>query len=259
MQNRVAPTAEFVRALLQTDPHWAVYSLGDLAPGHAEHCSWISPAAESRSLALLYTAFDTPIFWAMGDVAEIAPFSPQIFQSRQLILQIRPSFEPLVRAHYARVETHAMWRMRLDPGQFSPIAGREADRRLTAADMAAVEELYSDGIAAGQQPAFFFQSMLESGVFFGAWEGGRLVAAAGTHLYSKEERAAAIGNVYTRRSARRKGHAARLTSAVVTELLATGVSTIALSVRQSNPAAIAAYLKLGFVSHCEFFEGRASR
>ena len=47
--------------------------------------------------------------------------------------------------------------------------------------------------------------MVTDGVFFGVYEGEALVAAAGTHLVSREEGAAAIGNIYTRRDRRGRG------------------------------------------------------
>jgi ribosomal protein S18 acetylase RimI-like enzyme len=250
---------EQVRALLHQDPAWAVYALADLAPAHAGHCRWYSPGPGSKAIALLYSGFDRPIFWASGSVAELQPMSAELFASSGLILQIRPEHAPWLRSHYADVALHPMWRMALQARDFLPLPAAAADVRLRARDLDALEKLYDDGRACGQQPDFFFPEMLESGVFFGAWRDGELVAAAGTHVLSTEESAAAIGNVYTRRDARRRGHAARLTSLVAGELLRRGVATVALSVRQANPAASAVYVKLGFRTHCEFFEGQASR
>ncbi len=248
-----------IRERLQTDAPWAVYALGDLAPAHFGRCRWLSPGPGSTALALLYSGFETPIFWALGAAAELAPLAPHLFASPQLILQIRPEIAPLVRAHYGHVDLHAMWRMALDARWFTPAAAGAGDRRLRPADLPALERLYEDGRAHGQQPDFFSPEMLAGGVFFGAWQAGELVAVAGTHIVSVDESAAAIGNVYTRRDSRRRGHAARLTSQVAAALTALGVRTIALSVRQSNPAAVSVYARLGFTAHCEFFEGFARR
>lgn len=246
-----------VRPLLDADRPWAVYALGDLAPAHLPHCLWLSPAP--ASLALLYSAFDSPIFWAMGEPAQFARFSSQLFSSPSLILQIRATFVPLIQTHYRHVDLHPMWRMALRAIDFLPVPSQPHDRRLTPADLPALQNLYEDGRALNQQPDFFFPEMLASGVFYGAWRDNELIAAAGTHIVSYDESAAAIGNVYTRREARRRGHAARLTSLVAAELLDNGVRTVALSVRQSNPAAVAVYARLGFTTHCDFFEGFASR
>ena len=84
----------------------------------------------------------------------------------------------------------------------------------------------------------------------------RLIAAAGTHLVSREEGAAAIGNVYVRRD-RRGGGLGRAVTAAVLHGLA-GIETIGLNVRADNEAAIRLYESLGFVKHCEFREALAS-
>jgi ribosomal protein S18 acetylase RimI-like enzyme len=251
--------ANFIRARLCADPAWAVYALADLTPAHAAHCRWLTPGPASSAIALIYSGFDTPIFWANGSAADLAPLADELFSAPQLILQIRPEMAPLVRARYSEVNLAPMWRMALSPGAFRPTAAGPADRRLSLADLPALERLYADGVQDSQQPDFFHSSMLEAGVFWGAWQGDEVVAVAGTHIVSREESAAAIGNVYTRRDARRRGHAARLTSRVTEELLGGGIGTVALSVRQSNPAAAAVYVRLGFHSHCEFFEGHAAR
>lgn len=248
-----------IRARLQADAAWAVYALGDLSPAHFEHCRWLSPSPDSKALALLYSGFETPVFWAMGPPSELASLAAQLFAGPELILQIRPELAPLVRAHYDRVELHPMWRMTLDAREFRPVPHTAGDRRLTPADLPALVRLYEDGRRHGQQPDFFFPEMLGQGVFFGAWNGGELIAVAGTHIVNFEESAAAIGNVYTRGDSRRRGHAARLTSLVAGALRARGARTIALSVRQSNPAAVSVYARLGFTAHCEFFEGFARR
>lgn len=244
---------------MRADPVWAVYALADLAPAQAAHCRWHVAGASSAAIALVYSGFETPIFWANGSAEELAPLSDELFSAPRLILQIRPAVEPLVRARYTEVTLDPMWRMALAPDSFRPVAGAPTDRRLSAADLPALERLYSDGSQGGQQPDFFHASMLEAGVFWGAWQGDELLAVAGTHVVSGEESAAAIGNVYTRRDARRRGHAARLTSLVAGELLGRGIGTVALSVRQANPAAAAVYVRLGFHSHCEFYEGHAAR
>ena len=79
-----------------------------------------------------------------------------------------------------------------------------------------------------------------------------LVAAAGTHLLSRRERVATIGNVYTRRDCRGRGLGRTVMSAVL-EALA-DIDTIGLNVRVDNRAAIRVYASLGFVRHCPFYK-----
>jgi ribosomal protein S18 acetylase RimI-like enzyme len=98
--------------------------------------------------------------------------------------------------------------------------------------------------------------MVTDGVFFGVSKGEDLIAAAGTHLMSREEGAAAIGNVYVRRDRRGRGLGRAVTAAVLHELA--GIETIGLNVRADNDAAIRVYESLGFVRHCDFREGLAT-
>ena len=92
--------------------------------------------------------------------------------------------------------------------------------------------------------------------FFGVYEGGHLVAAAGTHLLSREEGAAAIGNIYVRRDRRGRGIGRIVTAGVMRELA--GVETVGLNVRADNAATIQLYESLGFVEHCLFYEAMAT-
>lgn len=56
---------------------------------------------------------------------------------------------------------------------------------------------------------------------------------------------------------RRRGLAARATSAVVRHALAASIPTIVLNVSQANDAARRVYEHLGFGVHCAFVEGEA--
>lgn len=247
-----------VRERLLSDPVWAVYALGDLAPGHFESCRWFLPASAPASVALLYQGFATPILWVAGTAQDFFPFADELLEAPALILQLQPALVEWVAQSHRLTRAKPMLRMGLRPEQFraEPSHGL---LRLGREHLPALEELYLDGEAAGEGPEFFFASMLEEGVFFGAWEDGRLAAVAGTHIFSVEEHASAVGNVYTRRQARGRGLARRLTSAVVEELLRQGVTTIALSVAEENAAARAVYQRLGFETHCRFIEGLARR
>jgi ribosomal protein S18 acetylase RimI-like enzyme len=95
------------------------------------------------------------------------------------------------------------------------------------------------------------------GVFCGVYEEQELIAVTGTHLFSPDEGAAAIGNVYVRRDRRRRGLSRVTTRAVLSEL--GGIATVGLNVREDNAAAIRVYKSLGFVTHCPFIEAIATR
>jgi predicted GNAT family acetyltransferase len=104
----------------------------------------------------------------------------------------------------------------------------------------------------------FHVSQMQPGVFYGLWVEGYLVAAAGTHLLSPTYGLAAVGNVFTHPSYRRKGYGLAATSAVVSALLETGIRDIVLNVSQKNLPAVRIYERLGFERYCPFLEGPAS-
>ena len=121
-----------------------------------------------------------------------------------------------------------------------------------ASDVPALQALHADGELSGESPDFFFPSMVAAGVFHGIHAGTALVAAAGTHLVAREEGAAAIGNVDTRRDHRGRGLGRLVTSAVLGEL--SGVETIGLKVRADNHVAQHLYESIGVARHCQFYE-----
>ena len=244
-----------IRRVLETDRAWALYALGDLAPGFFEHSEWFC-ASGAPALALLYRAFETPVLFTLGEASLLGAVLDEIGETREMFLSIRPGVLPLVKDRYRVQNETAMWRMILDMPNHRSVNTREVER-LGPADLDDVEQLYGDGRPAGDAPDFFYASMLGQGVFCGIRDKGVLIAVAGTHLVSPQESVAAVGNVYTRRDRRARGLAAHATSAVTSELLRLGLRTIGLNVNQQNLAAIRVYERLGYRKYCEFYEGMA--
>ena len=211
-----------------------------------------------KAVALLYRRFQTPVLVTFGSADAVRPLLAELPAEPLLHLHVRPEILPLVCERYNVPELKPMMRMRLDPGAFRRVS-LEGLTRLSPDDLPSLARLYRDGEASGESPDFFAGEMLENGVYFGLRETSELIAVAGTHLIAPAAGAAAIGNVYTRRDRRGRGLASATTSAVITELNATGFQTVGLSVRQNNATAIRVYRGLGFREHCPFFEGMAYR
>lgn len=242
-----------VRAILNRDPIWSVYMLGDLAPGMFEHCTWHA-TADHQSLVALFRGYGFPILFSENGVVGLL----DEFDEPNLFLHIRTGDVQMLATRYNVTQLRPMWRLALNHRKWSP-AAVEGARRLVKQDLEPLQQLYADGNTTGTSPDFFYPEMLESGVFYGQWEGNELVAAAGTHLVNEAEGIACVGNVYTRADRRRRGLAARLTSAVTFRLLAKGIPFIAMNVDQAKPAARRVYEKLGYRHHCDFWEGPAVR
>ncbi len=219
---------------------------------------WYGAAGDERAIVLLYRAFETPVIFALGQAEAVDAILDEIKDERKMYLSIRPEILPLIKKRWRVEGETAMWRMTVDGESFWPTP-RDGVARLGPKDLPALRELYDDGRPTGEVPDFFTPEMVENGVFYGLREGGALVAAAGTHLVAPSEGVGAVGNVYTRRDRRGRGLAARVTSAVTTELLDMHLRTIALNVNQKNAAAIRVYEKLGYTCYCPFYEGLAVR
>ncbi|MCJ2519425.1 MAG: GNAT family N-acetyltransferase [Candidatus Thermoplasmatota archaeon] len=113
-------------------------------------------------------------------------------------------------------------------------------RRLTVEDGASMTLLYDELGRGGDRD---FGAWIERGIAFGVYDGERLVSVGGTHLQSED--LCFIGGVYTASDHRRRGYAARVTSAVTKKALEQ-VPTVSLLVVSANRAAIRLYRKLGY-------------
>ncbi|MGE0463348.1 MAG: GNAT family N-acetyltransferase [Vicinamibacterales bacterium] len=247
---RQAPHVDDIRALLHRDPWWSAYALGDLDPRRQQYCEWY---VREASVALLYREFDAPILWAAGDPGVLDDL-PDL---RDCYLQVPEAFLAAVERRFTVDGIRPVHRMGLYPADFQPAPGTSVVEPLDESHEHEIRELYADGNATHEAPDFFWRSQLGDGTFFGVRHQGQLVAAGGTHLYSAEESVGAVGNVYTHRSHRGRGHASAITTAVANLLIERGTDTVVLNVRRENEPAIRVYERLGFRFHSSFREGRA--
>jgi ribosomal protein S18 acetylase RimI-like enzyme len=152
----------------------------------------------------------------------------------------------VVKAHYRVDPGPQMVRMWVDRVRFRPYP---ADvRRLLPVEIGELNRLYQLGFA-----SWLPSSAIAEGVYYGIRAGGRLVAAAGTHVISPEARLAVVGNVLTHVDYRGRGYATAVTGAVTADLLRS-CDQVTLNVRADNPPALQAYRRLGYVEHVRFEE-----
>jgi ribosomal protein S18 acetylase RimI-like enzyme len=236
-----------IRAILRRDRAWCVYALGDLSAEMFPKTEWFTP-----DLSLVLKDYGTSILFAMGAGSVREALDHVVWPVH---VQVQADALEAV-AQHARVEhVQTMWRMSWTGDR--TVAADARAVRLGEADITALERLYADGESSGESPDFFYPAMVARGVFFGVYEDDQLVAAAGTHLLSREEGAAAMGNIYTRRDRRGRGLGRIVTAGVMRALAA--VETVGLNVRAGNAAAIHLYESLGFARHCQFYEAMGYR
>ena len=280
-----------IRGFLLTDPFFADYALGDLDPAYFQFTEWFGAEEDDglHALVMVYRDLTPPILFALGEARGLELLLDQAVQLPEIGLSIRAEQLPSVEKFY-QAEPVPMLKMALLPEDFKPVDAQSsrgvlqamkqfssaADETalhlstpqqngaallrkiaLTRLDISHLPQLV-DLYTYGGGDAFRRRS-LEQGVFYGVFEGERVVAVAGTHIVSDREHVAALGNVMTHPDYRGRGFATVATSAVCRELLDRGIQLIGLSVGQSNEPAIQVYEKLGFKRKAAFYEGTATR
>ncbi len=269
-----------VKGILAQDPYWAAYAIADLRPDLARFCRW-TVAPDASGLALLFTGLEPPILLTAGTSEGVAAALNDAALPEEIFLSVRESHIPAIQQHYAHVKQHDMLRMALAPGQQVP-EPTVPTVPLSTADELRLQSLYQHG---GEfAPDAFTTSQLRDGFFFGIEDRrGHLAAAGGTHIAYRRNNAtspdlqkshrqksgsidcilsqgvAAIGNIYTRPDCRGRGFGTAVTARITQALQADGYKFIVLNVSKQNLVAQSIYEKLGFVSHCHFVEGCASR
>jgi ribosomal protein S18 acetylase RimI-like enzyme len=256
---------DHIRPLLRADRFFADYALGDLDPAHFQFTEWFGAEenGELRAVVMLYHDLNPSVFFATGEARGIEAILGGAVKLPRIGLSIHEEHLPVI-ARFYRAEPVPMLKMALLPdgarwsntNRLKPRLSTGAWKllRLDVSHMPLLEELYSYG--GGDA---FRRRSLEWGVFYGMFDGERLISVAGTHIVSDNERIAALGSVMTHPGYRGQGLATRATSAVCQELLERGVELIGLSVNRSNEAAIRVYENIGFKRRVPFFEGTATR
>lgn len=249
-------------AALAEDRAWNGYSIADLTPPFREH-SRVALARRGDApplaacLFLRHPTFSSTI--PHGDAAGVAAIlaaaaAAGALPEHTFILARSPHLSPLERYYDFPAGRQEMLRMVVDAPTFRPPARPvPAVERLGPADLPALRDLY-----AAYDDGVFNADQLEGGVFYGAREGGALVAAGGTHVVAPRYGIAAVGNVYSRPAARGRGHATAITAAVVADLLAGPCREVILNVAAANAVAVRLYARLGFREHCRYWEGEGS-
>jgi GNAT superfamily N-acetyltransferase len=237
-----------LREYLERDRLFAAYAICDLAEREFPRTRWgvARSGDEVVSVGMEYSGMTPQPVFVMGDADGVAAILRDVVRPRVAYIAAKAELLPAVARHYRVDPGPEMIRMWLDRGMFEPVTARV--ERLLPVDVHDLNRLYQLGFA-----AWLPSSAVAEGVYYGIRVNGKLVAAAGTHVVSREARLAVVGNVLTHVDHRGRGYAKAVTSAVTAELLRT-CDQVVLNVRADNPPAIAAYRHLGYEDHCRFEE-----
>jgi ribosomal protein S18 acetylase RimI-like enzyme len=242
-----------LRQFLEIDRLFAAYALCDLEDREFGRTRWGAALDGDQLVAIVleYSGMTPQPMFAMGRSDGIEAILAEVIRPRAAYVAALPESLPAIASQYRIDPGVPMVRMWVDRARFRPYP---ADvRRLLPVEIGELNRLYQLGFA-----SWLPSSAIAEGVYYGIRVGGKLVAAAGTHVVSSQARLAVVGNVLTHIDYRGRGYATAVTGAVTAELLRS-CDQVTLNVRSDNPPALQAYRRLGYAEHVRFEERLAHR
>jgi len=248
LEARTTVDRSLLRAFLERDRLYAAYAICDLEDREFARTRWgvAMDGDEVVAVGLEYGgATPQPVF-LMGDPEGLKAILGDVLRPRAAYLAALPASLPAVEAFYRVDPGPPMVRMWTDRTTFRPYPA--SVQRLLPSEIGELNRLYQLGFA-----AWLPSSAIAEGVYYGIRANGHLVAAAGTHVISRDARLGVVGNVLTHADYRGRGFATAVTGAVTAELLRT-CDEVVLNVRSDNPPALNAYRRLGYAEYIRFEE-----
>jgi len=242
-----------IRSLLEPQRPYAAYAIGQLQARLFERSAWwISRGAGGQALLLHSSGGLGNAMFAHGTVDALESALRLHPGPRYTFLTCELHHLDTVRRHYNLPDHNAVLRMLVTRDTFRDFPGEV--ERLRGRDVREINRLYrSDGT-----PAFYSAQNIDDAIYYGAFEGGRLIGVAGTHVISYPDSIAVAGNVFVHPKYRGRGLSRVVTGAVTRELL-TGCRDVVLSVDPQNTPAVRSYQRLGYREVGRLIEGAATR
>ncbi len=237
---------ERIEDFLRKDVYLHIYSLGDLDPFFWQHTTWYGNEVDEKieAIALIYAAPSLP---ALLGFSNNPPVMADLLSAIRHLLPRRFSahLSPGVASALGKdydLESHGeFYKMALTDTSLAAHAESSGVKGLSMENLPAIQTLYAESYPGN----WFDPRMLETGQYFGIMEGDNIASIAGIHVYSPQYKVAALGNITTHPSHRKKGYGGRVTARLCQSLLDEGMK-IGLNVKADNSAAISCYEKLGF-------------
>jgi ribosomal protein S18 acetylase RimI-like enzyme len=245
---RTTSDRALLREFLEQDRLYAAYALCDLDDREYPRTRWAAAydGTDVVAVGMEYSGLTPQPLFLMGSNDGIVTILRDVLRPRAAYLAAKVEAMPAVETLYRLDPGPQMVRMWVDRARFRPYPAEV--RRLLPSEIGELNRLYQLGFA-----SWLPSSAIAEGVYFGMRAGGKLIAAAGTHVISRETRLAVVGNVLTQAEHRGRGYATAVTGAVTAELLL-ACDQVVLNVRADNPPALQAYRRLGYVEHLRFEE-----
>ncbi len=239
----------------EKDPVLFGYHIGDLDDFYFNDCRWASildGRGEISESILIYDGLAVPTVQAFGVghrlddfLEELLPVLPDRFYCH-----FQKEYRPLFLRRFTEESLGTHHKMKLvSPDSHRLNASCDRIARLDLSNSEKLIDLYDRSY-----PGNYFEvRLLRTGKYFGYFDGGRIVAVSGIHVYSDEYNIAVLGNIVTDPGYRNRGLATAVTSRLVDELVSEG-RLVTLNVGAANRPAIECYRKLGFEQVHEYEE-----
>jgi ribosomal protein S18 acetylase RimI-like enzyme len=249
-----------IEAYLRSNPELFVYGLGDLEDDLWPFTKWYGAvvAGEIRAICLVFSKYKVPVVHAISEpgnealsglVAAVADRLPEFTE-----IHLGDVAEAALDGHYRYSDMVEHRKMSLrERGLLVAVDVSSVDQ-LDSNDVDAIRSLYDAVYANATKKNSFDSSMLDVGPYFGVRESGRLISAAGVHVFSPTYGVAAVANVATHPEHRGRGLASAVTARLCQELMP-HVEHIGLNVAAGNEAALKAYGRIGFEVIARYREG----
>lgn len=245
---------ERIRQVLRPRVEYTAYALGQLEPGLFERTKWFYAKGDTGTALVLHSRGGLgDATFIMGDADAAAAILSIHPGTTQTYATCQPQHLDVLRAVFRLASQQPMIRMSVNRENFRR-ATNQPVVHLSGLDIRRINSLYSSE----GNGSYYVPEHIDAGVYRGVVTEGRLVAIAGTHVVSTQERVAVVGNVFTHPQYRGRGYATAATSAV-TEALLEYCEPVVLTVDPTNHPAVRAYERLGYQEVCQLVEASAAR
>jgi ribosomal protein S18 acetylase RimI-like enzyme len=252
MKIKIISDKSVIYNFLSKNPALQIYLIGDLDDFFWPHTKWFAVIHDDsiKSVALLYSG-ENPTFLLYHDGDPAFPFFLINSVRKELPEQFNVHLSPGLINHFGteNIIKNYGHNLRMVLKKLPEVITDENIRRLLPEDIEAMKSLYELSY-----PENWFESrMVETGKYFGYFINGSLAGISGVHVYSKEYRVAALGNIATHPGYRGMKIAYKLTVALC-EDLKNDTDTIGLNVKSGNIPAIRCYENAGFETYGSYDE-----
>jgi ribosomal protein S18 acetylase RimI-like enzyme len=246
MDLQILHDKSIILAALKKNPELQIYCIGDLDDFNWHKTIYFALTDNDTvlSAALLYAGQETPTLLAFCNdefvytyklLERIKSILPNKFNAH-----LSPGLIPVFGKHNIIEDygTHFKMSLRKD----IPEIDDKNIRKLTADDLKIIQEFYT----VSYPDNWFDDHMLGTGKYYGYFVQNKLAGISGVHVFSREYKVAALGNIATHPDHRGQQIGYKLTAMLCNDLKKDHVEFIGLNVRSDNEHAIRCYERIGF-------------